>query len=344
MSACIYCGRDDAASISHIIPESLGSNTTLNQGVCDECNVGINREVEEPIIRSLAVLRSFFQLEGKRGKRTRLRIEARYGSGTYAFSASSATEVLSRAFVFRDCTDPNGVARKIAFVSFNQAAIEEHRNRYAPRHVDAPLTEIPSENLQGLEFWVDFDFGVFSDARCLRMIAKIAFEWWCRDRSPEFVSTDEYNDIRNYIRHGAEPDYPIVSVLDNAVVNGYLGAIPFGAHLLYRHSDRGLGSLVMAISPFGLVYYKVILTRHYRPLAANTTLTCVNPQTGDAYAPRLENPRGRILRLTAAVPADSSNATDVIRRISPRLLERLNQGMKDIIEQSGSQARGADTP
>ncbi len=77
MSGCIYCGRDEAASISHIIPESLGNNTTLNQGVCLECNVGINRDVEGPIIRSLAVLRSFFQLEGKRGEHTRLRIEAR---------------------------------------------------------------------------------------------------------------------------------------------------------------------------------------------------------------------------------------------------------------------------
>lgn len=344
MSGCIYCGRDEAASISHIIPESLGNNTTLNQGVCLECNVGINRDVEEPIIRSLAVLRSFFQLEGKRGDHTRLRIEARYGTGKHIFSACSASEMLSRAFVFQDFTDPNGVARKIAFVSFNRVTIEAHRDRYASRHVDTPLNEIPNENLQGLEFWVDFDFGVFSDPRCLRMIAKIAFEWWCRERSPEFVSTDEYNDIRNYVRHGAEPDYPIVSVIDNAAVDGYLGAIPFGVHLLYRHSDRGLRSLVMAISPFGLVYYKVVLTRRYRPLAANTTLTCVNPQTGDAYAPRLENPRGRILRLTEAVPADSINANEVIRRISPRLLVRLNQGMKDIIEQSGRQALGADTP
>jgi hypothetical protein len=246
--------------------------------------------------------------------------------------------------VFKDFTDPNGVARKIAFVSFDQAAIEEHRNGYALRHVDAPLTEIPNENLQGLEFWVDFDFGVFSDARCLRMIAKIAFEWWCRDRSPEFVSTDEYNDIRNYIRHGTKPDYQIVSVIDNVIVDGYLGAIPFGPHLLYRHSDRWLRGLVMAISPFGLVYYKVILARRYRPLAASTTLTCINPQTGGAYAPRLENPIGKILRLTEAVPANSTNPTDVIRRISPRLLERLNQGMKNIIEESGRQSRGANTP
>ena len=252
--------------------------------------------------------------------------------------------MISRAFVFKDFTDPNGVVRKIAFLSFNQQAITAHRDSYTLRHGDSPLTDIPSENLQGLEFWIDFDFSVFSDARCLRMIAKIAFEWWCRERTPEFVATDEYNEVRNYVRHGTEPDYSIVSIIDNAIVDGYLGALPFGGHLLYRHSDPMLGSLVMVISPFGLVYYQVVITRRYKPLAASTTLTCVNPQTGNAYTPRLVNPRGRVLRLTGDVPADSTDPADVIRRISPRLLGRLNQGMKEIIEHSGGQALGADTP
>src|SRR5438309_2179823 len=110
MSACIYCGCDEANSVSHIIPESLGNNATLRKGVCGECNIVFNQEVEEPIVRFLATLRSFFELEGKRGKRTRLSIEARYGTGRYRFTALSAQDVLLREFVFRNFTDPNGVA------------------------------------------------------------------------------------------------------------------------------------------------------------------------------------------------------------------------------------------
>jgi hypothetical protein len=342
VSACIYCGQDGAASVSHIIPESLGNRTTLKQGVCDDCNLAINREVEEPVIRSLAPLRTFFQLEGKRGERTRLTIEARYGTGTYRFSARSAKEVLSRVFVFKNFTDPKGIDRRIVFLSFDPEVIKEHRNRYVRRHRDSALSDIPNDSLRELEFWVDFDFGVFSEPRCLRMIAKIAFEWWCWERSPEFVSSGEYDDIRNYIRHGTQTTQPLVSVMESANVEAYFGTMPFGAHLLYRHSDRMLGGLVMAVSPFGLLYYKIVLTRRYRPLAANTMLTCVNPQTGHAYRPRLENPRGRILRLTAAIPTNALDAHEVIRRISPRLLLRLNHGMKAIIDQSRTPAVGAE--
>jgi hypothetical protein len=76
--------------------------------------------------------------------------------------------------------------------------------RYNPRHIDSPLNEIPGDKLQGLEFWVDFDFTILSDPRCLRMIAKIAFEWWCFERSPEFVSSADYDEIRQYVRNGTE--------------------------------------------------------------------------------------------------------------------------------------------
>jgi len=343
MCQCIYCGQDNATSTSHIIPESLGSKTTLKRGVCGECNLAINREVEEPIIRSLGVLRGFFEIEGKRDERPTISIEARYGTGRHQFSARSAIDVLSRVFVFKNFTDPQGTTRKIAFLAFDQQAIFEHRERYNPRHTDSPLNEIPQDNLQGLEFWVDFDFSVFSDPRCLRMIAKIAFEWWCLERSPEFLTSIDYDDIRRYIRSGTEVDRPLVSVIDNLEVDGYLRGVPFGAHVLYRHVNPRLNSLVMVVSPFDLIYYQVVLSRNYRPLAADSMITCVNPQSGESYSPRIENPRGRVLILNGAVPADSLDSRLVVERIAPRLLLRLNEGMKNIIEQSGQRPRGADS-
>lgn len=343
MCECIYCGDGNATSVSHIIPESLGNNTTLNRGVCGGCNLAINREVEEPVIRSFSVLRSFFEIEGKRDERPTISIEARYGTGRHRFLARSALDVFSRVFVFKDFSDPQGVARKIAFLSFDQKAISEHRERYNPRHTDSPLNEIPRDNLEGLEFWVDFDFTTLSDPRCLRMIAKIAFEWWCLERSPEFVSSGDYDDIRRYIRNGTDVNPPLVSVIDDLRVDAYLGAVPFGPHLLYRHTNRRLNNLVMVVSPFSLIYYQVVLSRNYRPLAADSMMTSINPQTGEAYQPKIENPRGGVLILNGAVPANWADARVVVGRISPRLLIRLNQGMKKIIDDSDQNACGADS-
>ncbi len=344
MVRCIYCKAENATSLSHIIPESLGNNVTLKTGVCDECNSVFNQEVEEPIVKALTPIRSFFQLMGKRGELPLLRVEVRYGSGRQYVDAKSLSELLSRVFVFTNFTDPAGALRNIAFISFDRNAVEQHRQRYLARHPEAPISEVPQETLSGLEFWVNFDFGVFADPRCLRMVAKIAFEWWCRERSPEFVASEEYDEVRNYIRYGAEPTQPVVSV-DGGVVSGYFRNTPFGAHMLYRRLHPRLGSMVMIVAPYSLVYYRVVLTRRFRALASDWALTFVNPQTGDPYSPRIINPRGKVLTVSDVVQPECVNAAEVIGHLTPALLDRLNEGMRVILEQNrnrlGAEAIGS---
>jgi hypothetical protein len=152
MATCIYCKAGNADSLSHIIPESLGNDVTLKPGVCDECNSVFNHEVEEPIVKALAPIRSFFQLMGKRGELPPLRVEARYGSGRQYVDVKSLSELLSRAFVFTNFTDPRGASRNITFISFDRDAVEQHRRRYLARHPEAPISGIPQETLSGLEF------------------------------------------------------------------------------------------------------------------------------------------------------------------------------------------------
>ena len=195
MPNCIYCNAADANSISHIIPESLGNKTTLDHGVCGDCNSAFNREVEEPIVKELSPIRSFLQLGGKRRELPRVRIEARYGTGRQIVTARSSADLLSKVFVFKDFTDPNGVWRNIAFISFDRDALDQHRRRYRDRNPDEPLNNIPVLKVEDLQFWAQFDFDVLADRRCLRMIGKIAFEWWCLERNSELLSSDEYNEI-----------------------------------------------------------------------------------------------------------------------------------------------------
>jgi hypothetical protein len=304
MSNCIYCNAANATSISHIIPESLGNKNTLDQGVCGNCNSTFNRQVEEPIVKALSPIRSFLQLRGKRSELPRVRIEVKYGTGTQIVTAKSSADLLRKAFVFKNFTDPKGIARNIAFISFNTDAIERHTRTYRERNANTKLNDIPDIDAEDVEFWAQFDFDVFADPLCLRMMAKIAFEWWCRERSPELLSADEYDDIRHYIRYGADPGFPIVSVINNIGITDYFNVVPFGAHLVYRSTHPQVRSLVMVVAPYGLVYYKVVLARSYQALAPETLLTAVNSQTGESYAPRLVNPRGRILMFGHRVVQD----------------------------------------
>jgi HNH endonuclease len=170
MPNCIYCNAANATSISHIIPESLGNKNTLSQGVCGNCNSTFNRQVEEPIVKALSPIRSFLQLRGKRSELPRVRIEVKYGTGSQMVTAKSSADLLRKAFVFKNFIDPQGIARNIAFISFSKDAIEQHTRTYRERNPNIKLNDIPGIDAEDLEFWAQFDFDVFADSLCLRMI------------------------------------------------------------------------------------------------------------------------------------------------------------------------------
>lgn len=79
---CIFCKRqsDNAKSIEHIVPESLGNirgneRYLLPRGaICDECNNYFAREVEGPLLshRSFRNLRAWYQVPSKKGRLPRL--------------------------------------------------------------------------------------------------------------------------------------------------------------------------------------------------------------------------------------------------------------------------------
>jgi hypothetical protein len=118
--------------------------------------------------------------------------------------------------------------------------------------------------------------------------------------------------------------------------------VPFGTHVLYRRTHPRLPGLVLLVAPYGLVHYKIILAQTYQALAPETILITVNPQTGEPYAPRIVNPRGRILPLPHA-DDNYPGAAEVVRRMTITLLERLNSGMKVIITQSHTDPTGGET-
>jgi hypothetical protein len=96
------------------------------------------------------------------------------------------------------------------------------------------------------------------------------------------------------------------------------------------------------VAPYHLVHYKIVLARTYQALAPETVLTAVNRQTGESHTPRLVNPRGGILTLRHAVDANYAGAPEVIRRTATALLERLNSGMRVIIDQSHTGPLGTE--
>jgi hypothetical protein len=64
-SSCLYCNDHDPDSESHVIPEGLGQGPTLKHGVGELCNMRINRDVEEPVIKELDPIRNLSRATSK---------------------------------------------------------------------------------------------------------------------------------------------------------------------------------------------------------------------------------------------------------------------------------------
>lgn len=71
---CIFCKSrsDDATSIEHVIPHSLGNKLyVLPRGmICDRCNNYIARKIEQPLLahESFRNLRAWYRIPNKRGR------------------------------------------------------------------------------------------------------------------------------------------------------------------------------------------------------------------------------------------------------------------------------------
>lgn len=339
---CIYCDDPDTDSESHIIAEGLGKGPTLKSAVCAKCNHRINSDIEEEVVKGLAPIRHYLQLVGKRGERARLDVKVSYGDKTQRTSARTPLELLSKVHVFKEVTDGTGKKREIAAIASDESKVQEVKARFEAKHTGTVLTPIPSEQIiNDLKYETEFDFAIFADQKCLRMVAKIALEWWCANRNPEVIKGAEYSNIIRYINDGDAPKYPIVSLVSDKATLDQFWPIPFGCHVLFISTDVNSNNLVVLVGLFGLVYYKVIVSREYPRLHTYQQLTLVHPQTGavNEVDNRIKPPNASKLQINEITRLDHEEPLAVMKRMRPVLLERLNDGMGRIWQESTKPTR-----
>jgi hypothetical protein len=342
MAICIYCDDPDKDSESHIVPEGLGKGPILKPGVCSRCNHRINIEVEEPIIKGLAPIRHFLQLRGKRGELAALEVEATYGDKTRRVPAKTPVELRSKVLVFEGTDDAEGENKGITVIASDESKVEAVKEVYESKHPRVTLKAIPQERIeQELGYRTYFDFAVFAEPKCLRMAAKIALEWWCRNRSPEALKHPDYSDIVRYVLEGIEPRYPVASIISSRRVLDQFWPIPFGPHVLFISTDENSDDLVVLVGLFGLVYYKVVVSRSYPRLHTYQQLNLIHPQNGEVaeFDNRIKSPNPSKLLINAISEEDHYPPLKVIEEMYPMLLDRLNQGMERVwAENKGEKA------
>lgn len=324
---CIYCNNPKEDSESHIIPEGLGQGPTLTTGVCKDCNNQINRTIEQPILSELAPIRNFLQLDGKKRKRAAIELEASFGDKKQKISVRDPRDLKNRLFVFED-VEHNGQKRALAIIA-KAEKIPEIKKDFAKRKPGMVWEDIEIEDIE-IPLNLYLDLSVFSSSQCLRMVAKIALEWWAKKRTIGEVKSNDYLDIRNFIKDNQSSSHPLVSITNNPKVLGAMSGIPFGIHTLFCAADPRSTNLVIIVGLFSLVYYKIFLSRNHPRIAKIEELATVNPQTGIVYEPSIRLTLGSGPYVSGIDPCDKEKPEKILEEIRADILRKLNDGMQNI--------------
>ena len=272
--SCIYCLGEKRPSVSHVIPEAFINNgPVLMNAVCHDCNQRVNKELEQNMIRKLAVIRSMFGLGGKRSRIPVFPLTIRSDNFETQVMVKSPGDLKDKLIAV-----PSKDGLGIYFLGPTEKVMKK-KSEYEKKHPKVTWEEITCEGGERLEYEYGIDFAAFSKPEALRLASKIAFEWLGVERnSPEMLIDPQYDTIRQYILNGREKDYPITSIASDSLVLQGIEVMPFPIHYIITYQHESI--IVAIVGLFGVVPYKVFITLKHQLRFSKLTLTCFNPQSG----------------------------------------------------------------
>lgn len=178
MKSCIYCNSSDKLTESHIIPNALSNGTMKNYYVCPLHNNSFSNEFETRVINDLGIIAN------------RLDIISSNGNDYPRYTVEY--EWYGKIFVDKKHTSMNGWIDKILESTDKTLKIGPKNKVKTDKIIGINLGD------ENLKITYPINLEVFNSYEMKRLIAKIAYEWFCSFN--QITSKPNIaNDIRDYI-------------------------------------------------------------------------------------------------------------------------------------------------
>lgn len=312
-NCCIYCGAEEDLSESDIIPDALTNARITNKNVCRyEHNNKFSDLFESKVIGALAFISN--KLDVKSGKSKNFasyKATVDIGGIGYDVSMTSGKELF------------NGRVLKSVDKKHLMSSVE-NVTKIAK---DPNKVELIDVNNIVIEEKVKIDLEIFFDETIFRLMAKIAFEWYCAKNKVSGYH-EEFNSIISFITTGKGTNP--VAIIQNEELYNYIGSQHnLGSHLLfgYQNEDK---QIVVVISLFGVAMYKVTLSDHTPDFCVNNFLyqeLCTDSSRKEVVHSTIESAQDTFLlslsdmRNTTSVPL--GNGLEAIIKMDPQDVDLL---------------------
>lgn len=292
MITCIYCQKSEpnvSPSEAHIFPDAMGGVSYTPDTVCNDCNQKIDKDFEQSEIQKFSFFQSIWGIKSRRGKVQGVPATVEFQGKTFKISL-----------------DENGLPKTPLIFCGKDAMGKKFYNIIGPPDkVDQKRSEVMAKNPSMR--WEDKDLtniprpeSVIQIARDVgrkslrRLAAKVAYERWAQLRPGLVLDDSQYDDIRNFILNGTESRVLCGNLCDLKLLNGMLNfSVGHHAVVVVAHpKSRILGFFVTFYSLF---YFWVILSMHYRALAAFDDALIEDPQSQIIHVPLLRPNTGDLL-------------------------------------------------
>jgi hypothetical protein len=298
---CIYCLENKPETsykkVEHVIPQSFGlfkDNFTLNNIVCDDCNQYFGDTLEIALARDTYEGHSRFEFNVKKaedfkaaGKKSRIIIRIADGPlrGTYACREYSPEK---SDIIFKPI--PQVGFRKKASSEYEYYLLDEIPNKSDLEKKEFDLKHSKAIRAFGIdadelkqklsERSISFEIGGevvppdkskellcdvegTIDRKIFRAIAKIGFNYLAYWQDAEFMYQESFDTIRRYIRYGESVAYPLIRVLEKAILADEDSKRRRLGHLV-TVSWAGDGiSIISQVALFNWITYSISLSRGY---------------------------------------------------------------------------------
>ena len=252
---CIYCGRMDNLSESDIIPDALTNARILNRNVCRiEHNNKFSDMFESKVIDALSFITNELDIKSSKGKNyAPYEAVVTIEGIDYNIRLHGDKEIFNgRVLKSTDNTQ---------MISSYDRAVKIAKDERKVQPLDINTIEIEKK--------VRINNEIFFDISMFRMLSKIAFEWYCAKNSISGYYS-EFSNIVEFITTGNGTN-PVSIIQEEELYKmvDHLGNL--GSHTLFAFEKED-GEIDVIISLFGLLMYRVIVTKEKPNICVNNFL------------------------------------------------------------------------
>ncbi|MCW6665668.1 hypothetical protein NHG32_08225 [Aerococcaceae bacterium NML191219] len=238
---CIYCGQTDNLSKSDIIPDALTNDQIINSFVCREAhNSKFSDDFESYVIEKLTLVTDHLDIKSSKNRKYNLYTGTfKYDDVNFRVNVSSVMNLLPNHPI--SSTDGKAYFGTV-----------EHLKKM--QIVDEKRIERIDSNSEGYTVEVSFDSEVLFNLKMYRLIAKIAFEWYCLNNNIRRKISD-FDPLINFITTG-KGDNPITFICNPELYSQFQEQYSLGSHVLFSYIAEN-NSVNIVVNLFGLCAYNI---------------------------------------------------------------------------------------